>query len=143
MNQREMTILIPATRYRDYKATLTFIREVLGLEEHAVCLREDGKIKQAQVKCGSGIMMFGPGRPDNAFERYMADPQEFGGRETTTIYAVLPDRETLVADYQRAVDAGATVLMPLEARSCRGATFTLSDPEEHIWSFGDYDPKAD
>lgn len=37
----------------------------------------------------------------------------------------------------------ANLQIPVEARFCGGATFTLADPEEHIWSFEDNDPKAD
>ena len=54
-------MLIPTTRYRDCDAALAFITDVLGLQVHAVYRAEDGEIQHAQVKLGSGIMMFGPG----------------------------------------------------------------------------------
>ncbi len=135
-------MLIPATRYRDCDAALAFITDVMGLEEHAVYRSEDGEIQHAQIRLGSGIMMFGPGSAEGEFDRYMADPAEIGGRETTTIYAVVDSLADLEARYARCVEAGATILMPLKEQVYGGSNFTLADSEGHIWSFGDYDPRA-
>ncbi|MBV2361345.1 VOC family protein [Thalassococcus sp. CAU 1522] len=135
-------MLIPATRYRDCEAALRFINDVLNLPAHAVYRDDAGRIQHAQIALGAGLMMFGPPN-DGPFDRYMADPGDIGGRETTTIYAVLPDRATLQAHYDRARAAGAEILMPLEDQPYGGANFTLADPEGHIWSFGDYDPRAE
>jgi uncharacterized glyoxalase superfamily protein PhnB len=135
-------MLIPATRYRDCAAALDFITRVLGLEEHAVYRSEDGEIQHAQIRLGAGLMMFGPGADDNPFDAYMADPQELGGRETTTIYAVEAGPEVLRARWDRVQAAGAKVLLPLADQPYGGAGFTIADPEGHIWSFGDYDPMA-
>ncbi len=129
-------MLIPATRYLDPEAALIFLRDVLGLEEHAVYRSDDGKILHAQMRIGAGMMMFGPPN-DGPFERYMADPTEIGGRETTTIYAVVQD---VAERHERVVAAGATILLPLEEQFYGGQAFTLADPEGHIWTFGDYDP---
>lgn len=131
-------MLIPATRYRDPEAALRFLRDVLGLEEHAVYRSDNGTIQHAQMRAGAGIMMFGPPN-DGPFERFMADPNDIGGRETTTIYAVVPD---VAARHARAVAAGADILLPLKEQDYGGQAFTVADPEGHIWTFGDYDPVA-
>ncbi len=133
-------MLIPATRYRDPEAALGFITDVLGLAEHAVYRDDAGRIQHAQIKLGTGLMMFGPGQGGD-FDQYIADPAEIGGRETTTIYAVVPDRGSLDARYRQVTEAGATILMPLAEQDHGGASFTVADPEGHIWSFGDYDPR--
>ncbi len=130
-------MLIPATRYRDCDAALAFITDVLGLEEHAIYRSEDGKISHAEIKLGDGIMMFGPPN-DGPFDRYMADPGDIGGRETTTIYAVITD---VAARYKRVVAGGAKVVLPLEEQFYGGSSFTIADPEGHFWTFGDFDPR--
>ena len=135
-------MLIPSTRYRDCAAALDFITRVLGLQEHAVYHSEDGEIQHVQIRLGAGLMMFGPGQPDSPFEACMADPAEIGGRETTTIYAVEPDAQALRARWDRVQAAGARVLLALTDQPYGGASFTVADPEGHIWSFGDYDPRA-
>jgi len=134
-------MLIPANRYHDCDAALSFITGVLGLEEHAVYRAEGGEIQHAQVKLGSGIMMFGPGSTASEFDRYLADPQEIGGRATTTIYAVIGSQEELETLYSRVTEAGANILMPLAKQPYGGSNFTVADPEGHIWSFGNYDPR--
>jgi uncharacterized glyoxalase superfamily protein PhnB len=131
-------MLIPATRYRDPDAALAFLRDVLGLEESAVFRGEDGRIAHAQMRCGTGLVMFGPERA-SAFDGYMVAPMDVGGRETTTIYAVVDD---VPARHDRAVARGARVVMPLEPQPHGGQSFSVADPEGHIWTFGDYDPTA-
>ncbi|MDF0600881.1 VOC family protein [Psychromarinibacter sp. C21-152] len=131
-------MLIPATRYRDPEAALVFLRDVLGLEEHAVYRGDDGKILHVQMRLGRGLMMFGPPQ-DNAFQQSMVMPEEIGGRETTTIYAVVSD---VAAVHRRAEAAGARILVPLEPQPQGGVSFSLADPEGHVWTFGDYDPEA-
>jgi uncharacterized glyoxalase superfamily protein PhnB len=131
-------MLIPATRYRDPERALAFLRDVLGLAEHAVFRDEAGRIVHAQMRCGAGMMMFGPDE-ETPFGRLMAAPEDIGGRETTTIYAVVTD---VAARHARATAGGAKVLVPLEAQPHGGQSFTVADPEGHIWTFGDYDPTA-
>jgi uncharacterized glyoxalase superfamily protein PhnB len=131
-------MLIPATRYRDPERALGFLRDTLGLEEHAVFRDEAGGIVHAQMRLGPGLMMFGPDQ-GTAFDRLMAAPDEIGGRETTTIYAVVDD---VAARFARAEAGGARVLMPLEDQPHGGQSFSVADPEGHIWTFGDYDPTA-
>ncbi|APE43704.1 hypothetical protein BOO69_09985 [Sulfitobacter alexandrii] len=130
-------MLIPATRYRDCEAALTFLTEVLAFEPLQVFRDDDGVLVHVELKLGQGVFMFGPDR-DNAFGRYMVHPDRAGG-ETTTIYAVVPD---VAARHERAVAAGADVVLPLEAQPQGGSSFTLRDPEGHVWTFGDYDPGA-
>lgn len=131
-------MLIPATRYADPEAALAFLRDVLGLAEHAVYRDDAGTIVHAQMKLGAGLMMFGP-NDDRPFSRFMVAPGDIGDRETTSIYAVVTD---VAAVHARCRDAGARILLPLENQDHGGASFTVADPEGHIWTFGDYDPTA-
>lgn len=131
-------MLIAATRYRDPEAALVFLRDILGLKEHAVHRDSNGKIVHAQMALGMGLMMFGPDT-ESPFQQYMVHPDQTEGRETTTIYAVVDDLETR---YARCLASGAKVLMALESQPHGGASFTVADPEGHVWTFGDYDPLA-
>ncbi|ARE39648.1 Glyoxalase family protein [Rhodovulum sp. P5] len=131
-------MIIPARRYRNPEAALAFLAGVLGLDEHAVYRDEYGALVHAELRIGDGVVMIGPwGR--GAFDDHMIDPKDTGGRETTTIYAVIPD----VADrYERAKDAGAEIVLPYDAHDHGGHSFSVADPEGHMWTFGDYDPLA-
>lgn len=131
-------MLIPATRYHDCETALAFIRDVLGLTEHAVFRDDEGHIVHAQMRLGRGMMMFGPPQ-GGEFDRLMVAPAEIGNRETTTIYAVVADVAVLHA---RIAQSGATIVMPLKAQDHGGSSFSVADPEGHVWTFGDYDPLA-
>jgi uncharacterized glyoxalase superfamily protein PhnB len=131
-------MILPSTRYRDCEAALAFLKTAFGLTEHAVFRDDAGAIVHAQMTEGRGLMMFGPAQ-GRGFDRYLVDPSETGGRETTTIYVVVAD---VAARYERAKAAGARILMPLEAQDHGGSSFSAADPEDHVWTFGDYDPLA-
>lgn len=130
-------MLIPATRYRDCEAALAFVTDVLGLVEHAVYRDDAGNILHAQIRSGNGLMMFGPPN-DGPFDSFKADPSVAGG-VTTSIYVVVND---VAARHAKAVTAGAEIIVPPEDQSYGGASFSLRDPEGHIWTLGDYDPMA-
>ncbi|MDJ0629865.1 MAG: hypothetical protein QNJ44_16525 [Rhodobacter sp.] len=131
-------MLIPATRYLDCESMLAWLKDVLLLEEHAVYRSEDGKISHVEMRVGDGFMMFGPPN-DGPFDACMADPAEIGGRETTTIYAVIRD---VAERYAHAVDRGARIILPLQDQFYGGSSFTVADPEGHFWTFGDFDPRT-
>jgi len=131
-------MLIPATRYADPDAALSFLTDVLGLQENLVVRDGSGRIVHAQLSLGSGLMMLGPD-DDTPFGAFMVPPRETGGRETTTIYAVVPD---VAERFARVLDVGAEILLPLEEQDYGGSSFTLRDPEGHVWTLGDYDPRG-
>lgn len=128
-------MLIPATRYRDCEAALTFLTEVLALEPLNV-YRDDAKaIVHVEMRLGAGVMMFGPDS-ETPFGRFMVHPDRAGG-ETTTIYAVISDVAGLHA---HVLAQGGDIVMPLEDQPQGGSSFTVRDPEGHVWTFGDYAP---
>ena len=128
-------MLIPATRYDDCEAALAFLTEVLELDPRAVYRDPVGRIVHVELGLGRGVMMFGPPR-DTAFQRMMIGPAEAGG-ETTTIYAVVADVAGL---HERVAARGAEIVLPLEGQPQGGASFSVRDPEGHVWTFGDYAP---
>lgn len=129
-------MLIPATRYRDPETALAFLTGVLGMTTRAVYRDETGAIVHAQICVGRGMLMIGP-EDDTPFGAAMVAPAAVGRRETTTVYAVVPD---VAARHARAVAAGAEIFLPLEAQPYGGSSFSVRDPEGHVFTFGDYDP---
>ncbi len=138
-------MIIPATRYHDPEAALAFLTRTLGFVEHAVFRDETGQLIHAQLTATadgptSGMVMIGPvgnAEDPNEFDPYMIHPSETGGRETVSIYAVVAD---VAARYAKSVAAGLQVLIPLRSEPYGGLSFTIRDPEGHIWTLGSYDP---
>jgi uncharacterized glyoxalase superfamily protein PhnB len=138
-------MIIPATRYHDPEAALAFLTQTLGFVEHAVFRDETGVLIHAQLTASpdgpqSGMVMIGPtgnAAEPNEFDAFMIHPADTGGRETVSIYAVVPD---VASRYARAVAAGLQVLIALRSEPYGGLSFTIRDPEGHIWTLGSYDP---
>jgi uncharacterized glyoxalase superfamily protein PhnB len=127
---------VPCLRYRDLAAMIDWLCRAFALERHLIVNGDGGGVEHAQLTFGNGMVMLGPVR-DDAFGRLMAQPGETGGRETQCAYLVCDDPDAL---HDRAVAAGAVVLMPLKDEDYGGRGFSCRDPEGHIWSFGSYDP---
>lgn len=138
-------MIIPATRYHDPEAALAFLTRTLGFHLHAAFRDEDGALIHAQLTAtedgpSSGMVMIGPegsAAEPNEFDPFMTHPRDTGGRETVSIYAVVAD---VASRYARAVAAGQQVLIPLRSEPYGGLSFTIRDPEGHIWTLGSYDP---
>jgi uncharacterized glyoxalase superfamily protein PhnB len=132
-------MLIPATRYSDCDAALVYLTDVLGLTEHAIYRNDAGKVVHAELAEGDGIMMFGPGGSNSTFDPLMVSPAEAGKRVTTSIYVVVKDIE---GRYASVTEKGGEIVIPLKSEDYGGQSFTVRDPEGHVWTFGDFDPKA-
>lgn len=138
-------MIIPATRYHDPEAALGFLTQTLGFHLHAAFRDEAGTLIHAQLTANSdgpasGLVMIGPmgdAAAPNEFDPYMIHPSATGGRETVSIYAVVTD---VAARYARSVAARLEVLIPLRSEPYGGLSFSIRDPEGHIWTLGSYDP---
>ncbi|MEK6398676.1 MAG: VOC family protein [Terriglobus sp.] len=129
--------VVPCLRYRDCNRAIEFLKAAFGFMEHAVYRGEDGVVHHAELLLGNGMVMLGSTglRPET--DSWYAQPDETGNRLTSSQYLILND---VAAAYATAQTAGATVLMPLETKDYGGSGFTVRDPEDQIWSVGDYDP---
>jgi uncharacterized glyoxalase superfamily protein PhnB len=134
--------LIPCFRYEDAPAAIEWLGKAFGAEPQLVVPGEAaGEIAHAQLAIGAGMIMLGSaGKHGNDFDELMTTVRECGGRNTQTVYVVVPDPR---AHHDRAVAAGAEVVLPLEAKDYGGSGYTCRDLEGHVWSFGDFDPYAE
>ncbi|MEM8732490.1 MAG: VOC family protein [Pseudomonadota bacterium] len=131
-------MLIGVTRYADCEAALAFLKKVIGMEEIAVHRDDQGVIRHVEMKMGDSLFMFGP-EDAEPFARYMTAPRDTGGRETTTMYVIVSDVETHNA---KAMASGASIIVPLEEPEGLGMRYSLRDPEGHVWTVGNYDPRS-
>jgi uncharacterized glyoxalase superfamily protein PhnB len=82
-------------------------------------------------------MIFIGSMNDTPFARLIKQPDEIGGVETRSIYLLVKDADAV---YQRAMLAGAQIVIELADASYGGRGFTCRDPEGRLWSVGTYDP---
>lgn len=129
-------MIIPTFRYDDAHAAIRWLCDTLGFEEHAVYGSET-RVDHAQLSMGTNMIMLsstGPG-PLDAVQK---PPTAVGGVNTCSVYLVVQDPDAL---YERALAAGAEVVLANTDQDYGGRGFTLRDPEGVIWSAGSYDPR--
>jgi len=127
--------IVPILRYRDLATAIDWLCRAFGFACHHVVKGEDGTIRYAELRFGSGMVMLGP-VADSAFDKLMTQPADAGGAETQICYLYVADAREHCA---RARAAGAEILLDIEGDgSARG--YSCRDPEGHIWNFGTYDP---
>ena len=127
--------LIPNLVYHDADEAIIWLDRAFGF---TVLLRvegEGGRIDHAQLVRGEMMIMLSSTRDDDYGKNF--DTPQVTGISTQGAYIIVED---VAAAYERALAAGAQAIMPLRTQDYGGEGFTVSDPEGHIWSFGDYDP---
>jgi uncharacterized glyoxalase superfamily protein PhnB len=94
----------------------------------------------AQLTQGVGMVMLGSVQKEGAFHERLAQPDEVGGKETTSLCLTVKDAD---AAYEHAKAAGAEVVQELHDPGYGGKAFAVRDPEGHVWWVGSYDPWAE
>lgn len=122
----------PTLRYKDAKAAVAFLVEAFGFTEVAVHEGADGTVQHAELAYGNGVVMLGSERSGTAFSRVAPEL----GR--SSIYVVVADTD---AHHERAVAAGAEIVLPLTDQDYGSRDYTARDPEGNLWSFGTYAPR--
>jgi PhnB protein len=123
---------IPHLVVSDGAAAIEFYEKAFG----AVCnnkhLAEDGRrIMHADLTIGAGIFMLNDDFPE--FGEGMAKaPARLGGT-TFAMHLEVPDADVA---WERAVKAGAEILMPLDNQFWGMRYGQLKDPFGHHWSIG-------
>ncbi|OBI78876.1 VOC family protein [Mycobacterium asiaticum] len=91
----------------------------------------DGRLIHAALQINGSTVMLNDDFPETCGGRSMT-PKALGGTPVT-IHLTVTDVET---KFQRAIDAGATVVMPLEDQFWGDRYGVLADPFGHNWSLG-------
>ena len=130
------TSIIPTLRYRDVPRAIDWLCTAFGFEKHLIVDDEDGGVLYAELVIGASMIMVGPDK-GSAFDGLMKQPDQVGGIETQICYLYVADAE---AHRQRALAAGAEIVLDIDAEGYIGRGYSCRDPEGHIWNFGTYNP---
>jgi PhnB protein len=105
---------------------IEFYKDVFGATERMRMAGPDGRIGHAELDLGSSLIMLADEHPDMAF----VSPRKLGGTPVTlSIYV-----EDVDATFERALQAGATTLRPVENQFYGDRSGQLEDPFGHRWS---------
>lgn len=108
---------------------IDFYVTAFGAEEVQRAPTEDGRLMHAAITINGGLIMLMDDFPE-ARDGKHADPKSLDGTPVL-LHLEVTDVD---AAWQRALDAGATMLMPLEDQFWGERYGQLCDPFGHVWS---------
>ena len=115
----------PALTVRNGAEAIEFYKRAFGAQELMRMHGPDGKIMHAEIQVGDSKIMLGDEMPDMG----CVSPVTRGGA-TSSLYLYVPDVD---AAFQRAVSAGAKVVMPVTDMFWGDRFGQLEDPSGHRW----------
>lgn len=121
--------------YRDAQAAIRFLVDALGFEERVRYQGDSGVIGHAELTWPEGGIVTVHTAEGNSVADLAERTNADGGYPAYSIHIDVDDPDTR---YQRAVDAGATVIREVQnsAEGLGVRNFIVSDPEGLYWSFG-------
>lgn len=110
----------------DASAAIDFYRSVLGATEQVRMAAPDGRVGHAELAIGDSMIMLADEHPDMD----AGGPRTVGGTPVTLHVYV----EDVDDTFERAVQAGAKALRPLEDRFYGDRSGQFEDPFGHRWN---------
>jgi PhnB protein len=109
----------------DAAQAIEFYKRAFGATERSRMDGPDGKIAHAEIQIGDSLIMTSDQFPQSSTK----PPKELGGT-SVAIFLYVEDVDSVVQD---AVDAGATITMPVEDMFWGDRFGQVQDPFGHIW----------
>jgi PhnB protein len=116
--------ITPMLAFRDAAGAIEFYTRAFGAAELARLAEPDGKIAHAEIAIGEGRVMIASEYPG-----YNHTPEELGG-SSVVLHAYVPDADSFV---DRAVAAGATLLIPVKDQFYGDRSGRIQDPFGYVW----------
>jgi uncharacterized glyoxalase superfamily protein PhnB len=127
---RAATHVWPTMKYDDAPAAIRFLVDVLGFEERLVVPgTTTDVIAHAELAwpAGGGVMLGSKGGGAPELEREQSG--------VASVYVVCDEPDAI---FERATQAGATVVLPIRDEDYGSREFTVKDPGGNLWTFGTY-----
>lgn len=120
---------VSAVFYKDPAAALDWLEKAFGFEQAMVIRDMEGNIVHSEMRFGDGYIMVGAEWAD-----YTVSPDHIGSKNTQSIHVHLD--EDIDRHYAKALAAGAVLVRDLENQFYGDRTYSVSDPDGHVWNFG-------
>jgi PhnB protein len=117
--------LIPSLAVDDAAKAIEFYKRAFGARERMRMEGPNDTIAHAELEIGSSVMMLADSFPQSTLK----PPSELGGTGVG-VFIYVEDVDDVV---QRAVDAGATVAMPVDDMFWGDRYGKITDPFGHEW----------
>ena len=118
--------LTPSLAVDDASAAIEFYKRAFGARERVRMDGPNGTIAHAELEIGDSVLMLSDPFP----QATTRPPKELGGTASSVMMYV----EDVDAAVQRAVDAGATITMPVDDQFWGDRFGSVLDPFGHSWA---------
>ena len=120
-----MARIAPYLLYEDAAAALEFLSRAFGLRERLRVPTDDGRVSHAELELDGSLIMLGEPGPD------YRSPRSSGTRHAI-VHVYVDDVD---AHFERAREAGATIVEEPAEQPYGDRRYAAEDPEGHQWFF--------
>jgi PhnB protein len=124
----EISEAYPYLRVHDVAAAIRFYEKAFGANEMFRLREPGGRIGHAELRLGPTTLMLSDEYPEHG----ISGPRALGG----TTFSIHLHVDDVDAAFERAVQAGAIVVRPLENQFYGERSGTIRDPFGHEWLLG-------
>lgn len=125
MANESNVLITPVLHYKDLEAGVRFLAAAFGFREHQLHKGPDGEVVYAELVLGDFHLGMGQTAQGDS-------PFDLG---PTALYVRLDDPDAM---HEKAVAAGAAIVMELVDQEYGSREFAAKDPEGNVWCFGTY-----
>ena len=133
----EEQAVIPMISYEDGIAALEWLTNAFGFVERSRLADPEGRLMHGELDVGGGLIMLASPTPDYQGPKRHRESCERARKWSAVpwvIDGVLVHVDDVVAHFERAKAAGATILTEIE-EGPPGRRYRAEDPEGHRWFF--------
>jgi len=124
----EISEVYPYLRVHDAAAAIRFYETAFGARELSRLQEPGGRIGHAEIRIGPSTVMLSDEYPQHG----ISSPRTLGG----TTFSLHLHVDDVDAAFERAVQAGATIVRPLENQFYGERSGLVRDPFGHEWLLG-------
>jgi PhnB protein len=125
-----LTSITPYLSLQNCGEAMAFYVRAFGAVEMYRMATPDGKVMHAEMRVGNAVIMLS----DEFAQGPVSSPSTLGGSTVTLQYSV----ENADAAWQRASDAGCSVIRPLANMFWGDRMGVLKDPYGHVWAISQH-----
>lgn len=131
--------IIPTMKYKNAQKAIDWLCNAFGFEKRLIVEGENNTIAHAQLTFGNSMIMLSS-ENENEYGKLVKVPESLNRNNTQAPYIVV---EKIDDHYEKAVAAGAKILIAIKDEQYGGRGYTCEDTEGYLWNFGSYDPWAE
>lgn len=138
MDKVQQPGVVPMLSYMDGPAAMDWLAHAFGFQERERWLDDNGVLAHGEMSTGSGLIMLATPTPDYESPRHHRTHCESAATWSTSPWVVdgiLVYVDDIASHFQRAEQAGATLLSTVECGPGGAELYRVEDIEGHRWMF--------